>query len=563
MQKKKDYVIGIDFGTASVRSVLLDAHSGEQVAMAEFEYPRWKEGRYCDPSKNQFRQHPLDYMEGLEYNIKNMLEQVPTTVAVNIRSISIATTGSTPVAVDDRGLPLALHEAFKENPNAMFFLWKDHSALRESEELNTAVEHSEVDYLQFSGGAYSPEWYWAKFLYVVRNDTAVYHASYSWVEHCDWIPFLLTGGSRVSEIKRSVCAAGHKAMWANEHGGLPPKRFFTSLDPLLEKFELPFYTDVFTTDQVAGHLSTEWAEKLGLSTEVLIGVGALDAHVGSVGGQIAPFFLSKVIGTSTCDMLVVPNTPNDMGMVEGICGQVQDSIIPGMVGLEAGQAAFGDAFDWFKNLVSATAIDFIRQSEIPKGIKETLITDIGSNLLIQLGNQAKLLPIHAHAELALDWLNGRRSPLANPYLKGGFVNLNLGSDAVRMYHSLVEATCFGARKIVEHFVEKGIPIKGVIALGGVAKKADFVMQMMADVLGMPIKVHSSEQTCALGACMFATVVAGVHPNVEVAMEKLGNGFDAQYEPHMKKYRLFSKRYEQYKMLGRYMEKEFPDAYLEK
>lgn len=553
MKKNENYVIGIDYGTASVRSVLVDAHTGKEIAVGEFEYPRWKQGLYCDPSESRFRQHPLDYLEGLEATVKSITEEVSPEIAQKIRAISVDTTGSTPVAVDERGIPLALRDDFRENPNAMFFLWKDHSAIKEAEKINAHAENFKTDYLQYSGGIYSSEWYWAKLLYAVGADETVREACASWVEHCDWIPFLLTGGNQVEDIKRSVCAAGHKALWAKEHGGLPPKDFFVSLDPLMENFEYPFYSEVFRTDEAAGNLSAEWAKKLGLNTDVLVGIGAIDAHVGAVGGQIEPYYLSKVMGTSTCDMLVVPPTQKDIGLVPGICGQVHGSIVPDMLGLEAGQSAFGDAYAWFGDLITRTAKDAIARSDVGESIKLKIIADLESKTLKHLSEEAEKLSFDENSEMAIDWLNGRRTPDADPNLKGGFFNLDLGSDAPKMYRSLVEATCFGAKKIVEHYLERDIPIKGVIALGGVAKKSRFVMQMMADVLGMPIKVHRSEQTCALGACMFATVVAGLYPDVQEAMSALGQGFDTTYRPDPDKTGLYEKRYEKYKVVGRFLE----------
>ncbi|MEM7486886.1 MAG: ribulokinase [Bacteroidota bacterium] len=549
---KEHYVIGIDFGTASVRALLVDASTGAEIAVSEFEYSRWKKGLYCAPSKKQFRQHPLDYLEGLEYTIKDVVQKGSKDIRKNIRAISVDTTGSTPVAVDKNGTPLALKKEFSKNPNAMFFLWKDHTAIAEADEINRNAKNFEEDYLQYSGGIYSSEWFWAKLLHVLRHDKVVAKACHSWVEHCDWIPFLLTGGKDVDQIKRGVCAAGHKAVWAAEHGGLPRDEFFLKLDPLMQSLNHPLFTETFPTDTTAGNLCSEWAEKLGLSTKVLIGIGALDAHAGAVGGQIEPYYMSKVIGTSTCDMLVAPLS-DKLKVIQGISGQVTGSIIPGMAGLEAGQSAFGDAYAWFEKLLTETARLAIKNSTIDSDIKIGLLKEISSNLLNQLGKEASKIPVDEHSELALDWFNGRRTPNANPHVKGAFVNLDLGSNAASMYRALVEATCFGARRIVDHYIANEIPLKGIIALGGVARKSDFVMQTMADVLGLTIKVHRSEQTCAIGAAMFASVVAGIHPNIEKAMKVMGQGFDRIYQPNMKNNQILEKRYERYKAVGAFLE----------
>ena len=304
------------------------------------------------PSRNQFRQHPLDYVEGLEHTIKECLSKVPETVRSSVRAISVDTTGSTPVAVDRTGTPLALREEFSKNPNAMFVLWKDHTGTGEAAEINEHALKFDVNYLQYVGGIYSSEWFWAKLLHVLREDEKVRDACYSWVEHCDWIPFLLTGGTDVHSMKRGVCSAGHKALWAAEFGGLPPDSFFASLDPLLKGFTSRLFKETYTADKAAGKLSKEWASRLGLSENVTIGIGAFDAHMGAVGGQIEPGYLSKVMGTSTCDMMVASKADLNGKLVRGICGQVDGSVIPGMMGLEAGQSAFGDTYAWFKNVLT-------------------------------------------------------------------------------------------------------------------------------------------------------------------------------------------------------------------
>lgn len=552
MKKGDNYVIGIDYGTASVRSVLVDTYTGEEIAVSKFEYPRWKKGLYCDASKNQFRQHPLDYIEGLEHTIKDVVGRAGIRIARNIKAISVDTTGSTPVAVDKNGMPLALREEFAENPNAMFFLWKDHTSIKEAQEINRHAKKFDTDYLQYSGGIYSSEWFWAKLLHALREDKAVAKACYSWVEHCDWMPFLLTGGRDAKKIKRGICAAGHKALWAEEHGGLPKKQFFLTLDPLMKNLEYPLFTKTYPTDVACGNLCDEWARRLGLSTDILVGVGALDAHVGAVGGQIEPYHLSKVMGTSTCDMLVAPTTDN-LGVVQGICGQVTGSIVPGMIGLEAGQSAFGDAYAWFQELMTEMALKSIEDSDLDNNLKSKVRKAMTDGLLQKLGEEASRLPLNEDSELAVDWFNGRRTPNANPHVKAAFLNLNLGSNAARMYRALVEATCFGAKHIVDHFIENDVRLEGIIALGGVARKSDFVMQTMADVLGLPIKVHRSEQTCAMGAAMFASVIAGVHPNLTTAMKTIGHGFDKSYLPDLQNTLIHKRRYEQYKAIGQFIE----------
>jgi L-ribulokinase len=547
---KTDYCIGVDFGTDSVRSIIVDAHTGEEKASAVHFYARWRDGLYCDPTKNQFRQHPQDYIEGLEQSIKKCLAQAGNAVQANIVAISVDTTGSTPVAVDESGTPLALLPSFSDNPNAMFVLWKDHTAVKEAAEINAHAARYGGDYLRYVGGVYSSEWYWAKLLHTFRADERVYETAYSWVEHCDWIPFLLTGGQHVNAMKRSVCTAGHKGLWANEFGGMPPKEFFSSLDPRLSKVVESYPKTVYTASQSAGSISKEWAERLGIPPTALVGIGAMDAHMGAVGGQIESYYLSKVMGTSTCDMLVVPK--NELGdkVIKGICGQVDGSIIPGMIGLEAGQSAFGDIYAWFKQLLSWPLQHMlIKSDKMDVETTKKIIGDIQDGLLHELSKQAAALPLSEHAELSIDWLNGRRTPDANQTLKGMISGLSLGSNAPSIFYSLVESTCFGARKIVERFQEEGVPVKGLIGVGGIAQKSPFVMQMLADVMQMPLKIHKSEQTCALGAAMFAATIVGIYPSVEQAMETMGPGFGQEYRPNKTKKELLDSRYQLYNQLG--------------
>jgi len=551
------FVIGVDYGTDSVRSIIVNAANGAEIASSVFYYPRWKNGQFCQPVKNQFRQHPLDYVEGLEHTIKDCLKKAGKTVAAAVKGIAIDTTGSTPVAVDATGTPLALLPGFENNPNAMFVLWKDHTSTREAAEINSHATKFDINYLQFVGGIYSTEWFWAKLLHVLREDEAVRKACYSWVEHCDWIPFLLTGGTDVHAMRRGVCAAGHKALWAAEYGGLPPDSFFSSLDPLLKGFTQRLFKDTYTSDKPAGHLSAAWSERLGLSADVVVGVGAFDAHMGAVGGQIEPYHLSKVMGTSTCDMLVAPMADVKDTLVKGICGQVPGSVIPGMMGMEAGQSAFGDAYAWFRNTLSWPLDNLLSSSSlIDAALAGKLQQEIKDKIIAELSTQAAAFPVEEKDELAIDWLNGRRTPDANQLLKGALTGLSLGTDAPRLFKALAEATCFGAKAIVDRFNEQGIPVKGLIGLGGVAKKSPYIMQVMANVMNMPIRIHRSEQTCALGAAMFAATAAGIYPKVEDAMNAMGQGFDASYYPDKAFVGIYAKRYEQYARLGKFLEASY-------
>lgn len=543
--------------------MLVNAANGEEVATSVFYYPRWRDGLYCDPAANQFRQHPKDYLEGLEYTVRACLAQAGGNVSVHVKGISVDTTGSTPVAVDRTGTPLALTAGFEENPHAMFLLWKDHTSVREAAEINAHAQVFGGNYLQYVGGIYSSEWYWAKLLHTLRIDAAVRKACYTWVEHCDWIPFLLTGGQRADDIKRGVCAAGHKGLWSAAYDGYPPEEFFTSLDPLLKGYVQTLGRNAYTSAQAAGPLSPAWADRLGLPTDVVVGIGAFDCHMGAVGGQIEPYYLSKVMGTSTCDMMVIPRPDMENKLISGICGQVDGSILPGMIGLEAGQSAFGDVYAWYKKLLLWPVENLLEESSlITKETAQQLKAELGERLIATLAARAEQLPLDEHDELAVDWLNGRRTPDANQLLTGGVMGLNLGSDAPALFKAWVEATCFGAKAIADRFQYEGIPVKGIIGMGGVARKAPYVMQVMANVMNKRIRIHRSEQTCALGAAMFAATAAGIHPTVEVAMQAMGQGFDLTFEPQQATVAYYESRYKKYQAFGAMIEQSAQPAQAE-
>ncbi len=550
MNPAKRNIIGVDYGTDSVRSVLVNA-GGEQLGESVFNYPRWAGGRYCAPARNMFRHHPLDYLEGLEATIRSILSSVPSTEVAKVGAISVDSTGSTPAAVDRAGTPLALHAEFAENPNAMFILWKDHTAIREAEEINnTARSWGGIDFTKFVGGVYSSEWFWAKILHTLRTDEKIRSAAHSWVELCDWIPYVLTGAEDVSRMKRSRCAAGHKAMWHKDFEGLPSEEFLERIDPLLAGLRDRLFKDTYTADIPAGNLSGLWAEKLGLPRDVVVGVGAFDAHMGAVGAGIEPYHLCRVMGTSTCDMLVAPMEEVGDILVRGICGQVEGSVFPDMLGMEAGQSSFGDVYAWFRDVLMWPVEKLLSNSDfLETGQKERLLREAHRGIIPMLSGAAAKLEPGSFDIVALDWLNGRRTPDANQVLKGAIEGLNLASDAPLLFKSLVEATCFGAKMIVDRFVDEGVPIKGIIGTGGVARKAPYVMQTLADVLDMPIRITRSEQTCAIGAAMFGATAAGIHKDVYEAQRSMFEGFDRTYRPDAGRARIYATLYGRYKSLG--------------
>lgn len=548
------YTIGLDYGTDSVRSVIVNVETGEVAATSVFNYPRWKKGLYSDALNNRFRQHPKDYLEGLEFTITDALKQAPAEVAENVIAISVDTTGSTPVAVDERGTPLSMTPGFEENPNAMFVLWKDHTAIREADEINELARKWETDFTKYSGGIYSSEWFWAKILHIIREDAGVYRAAYSWVEHCDWIPALLTGNTNPKTLKRSRCAAGHKAMWHEEFEGLPSEKFLTALDPMLSGLRERLFRETYTCDAAAGTITEEWATKLGLSKNVIIGTGALDAHLGAVGAEIKPYYVSKVVGTSTCDMLIMPMEEAKDKLIRGISGQVDGSIVPGMLGLEAGQSAFGDIYAWFRKVLDWPLKNILSETRlVDENIRKKLIEETSDKIIAELSEEAAKIPPAESGIIALDWMNGRRTPDANQNLRGAIAGLNLGSDAPRIFRALVEATAFGTKAISDRFESEGVRIDGVVALGGVAKKSPFVMQVIADVLNMPIKVARSEQASALGSAMAAAVAGGIYSTLFEAQEKMGSGIETEYHPIPENAKAYSILYEKYVKFGELVE----------
>ncbi len=549
-------VIGADFGTDSVRLVLADAANGACVAEAVAEYPRWKQGLYCAPVEKRFRQHPLDHIESLEAAMTRLREQAAPAAWSAVRAICADATGSTPGPVDKEGFPLALRPEFAEDPDAMFWLWKDHSAAREADDINRALAiWKGPDYASFSGGTYSSEWFWSKILRALRSNPAVRRAAWTWVEHSDWIPAWLCGKREVADWSRNRCAAGHKAMWHEAWGGLPSEAFLSALDPVLSGLRARLYERTVTAEAVAGVLDADLALRWGLPGDVVVAAGAIDAHVGAIGGGIRPGDMLKIMGTSTCDMLVAEPDLISGRAIRGICGQVAGSILPGFEGLEAGQSAFGDAYAWLRDCILEPLDDFVSVTMDNYLAADTvrLLQAYKDTLLQRLSERAASLPLRVDAPLALDWLNGRRSPDVDPRLKAAFAGLDLSTGAVDLFSAIVEATAFGSRRILERFEEEGIPVARVMATGGVAKKSAYVMQVLANAMKRPVVVASSEQTVALGAAMLASVAAGLHPDLASAQEAMGAGIERVYTPDHKLAAHYDERYSRYLALGAFAE----------
>lgn len=537
--------IGIDFGSDSVRAIAVDLNNGEELTSSVMDYPRWSKHEFCDAKISQFRQHPLDHIESLEY----ILSQISDSLGkrkTDVIGIGVDTTGSSPMAIAKDGRALALHDAFKDNPNAMCILWKDHTSIKEAEEINALCHNgSGIDYTKFVGGVYSSEWFWAKILHTLRANSAVGENAYSWAEHCDWVTSILTGNYDVSTWKRSRCAAGHKAMWHESWGGLPSEDFLVMLDPILGGLRARLYAQTYTANEEAGKLCKEWADKTGLPEGISIAVGAFDAHLGAVGAGIQPYSFVRVMGTSTCDILTAPKEDINDLCVEGICGQVDGSVVEDLIGFEAGQSSFGDCFAWFEKLV---AWPIIHCDTLDDNQKQ----NIRKTILPNLSRAAEELSPGAGMDIVvLDWLNGRRTPFADQRVKSIISGLYLGVEAPHVYRALLEAAAFGARAIVEQFVNSGVQINDVVGIGGVSLKSPLLMQILADVLNMPIKIKASTQCCALGAALVGATASGYFTNTEEAMAKAASKDLKTYFPQPQNIEIYNQLYAKYLNLAEF------------
>jgi L-ribulokinase len=538
MPSVNKFVIGLDFGSDSVRAILLRVEDGFELKRTIELYERWGRREFCDPAAQRYRQHPLDHMEAMTRAVRGLFADGSCNPR-NVVGIGVDTTGSSPLPLGPDARPLGLYEDFANDPDALCVLWKDHTAVAEAEEINALCYSGRIpDYTRFVGGIYSSEWFWAKILHVHRASPKVQAAAASWVEFCDWIPALLAGVRDPKAIVRSRCGAGHKALWHPSFGGLPGRDFLSGLDQRLLSLPFPLFANPVPNDHAAGRLCPDWAQRLGLPEGVVIAVGAFDCHMGAVGAGITPYTLARVMGTSTCDILIAP--PHEVGdrLVRGICGQVPDSVLPDMIGFEAGQSSFGDVFAWYRDLIGWGAP-----------------AEAGDGLLKRLAEAAATLPPGANGVTALDWLNGRRTPDANQRVKAAIAGLDLAGDAPTVYRALVEATAYGGRAIIDRFEDEGIPVKAIVALGGIPKKSPLVMQVCADVFNRPIDVVASEECCARGAGIFAAAAAGEYRTSIEAKNAMQSAVETRYTPDPERAARYRDLFARYQALGAFAQEQ--------
>lgn len=528
------YSLGLDYGTNSVRALVVNVRNGREVGTAVWNYEHGDQGVLLSHDPLMARQQPLDYVKGAAVSIRKAMAQAKRTLPSfspgQIIGIGVDTTGSTPIPVDREGQPLAFKRRFSSHPAAMAWLWKDHTGFAEAEEITALARSIRPHYLARCGGVYSSEWFFSKVLHCKRTAPEVFDAAYLWVELADWIPAMLTGTEHPDRLAIGVCAAGHKAMFSDRWGGYPDGEFLSGLDPALSVLRERLRRKALASDRSVGGLSGEWAKVTGLREGIPVAAGAFDAHLGAVGAGVEPGTLVKIMGTSTCDVTVVPrDAPLDD--IPGLCGVVDGSVLPGYFGLEAGQSAVGDLFNWFVN--------YIR----PGGAAGTHY---------ELAAAASRLRPGESGLLALDWNNGNRTVLVDQRLTGLLIGQTLYTTPAEIYRALIEATAFGALAIIDRFEEYHIPVSQVVNCGGVAEKSPLTMQIYADVTGRPMKLSKSPQTCALGAAIAGAVVAGVgrggHKDFPSAQRSMTGLKQKTFRPNPAAHAVYKELYVLYKTL---------------
>jgi L-ribulokinase len=544
---KRRLVIGMDFGTDSVRAILADTSNGEEIASAACNYPRWAKGQYTDASKDQFRHHPLDYLESMTKAMTDVMASCDD--PSEVEAIAIDSTASTPCLVDEHLVPLSLHKGFEDNPDAMFIIWKDHTSAEEAKLITERCAEHNPNYACHMGNNFSPECFWSKVLHVLRGNDKLRANAFTAVELCDWIPIVLTGCSRLEDMKPSHCVAGAKHLWAEEWGGFPPESFFEGVDPLLVPILRNMPKANYSCAASAGNLCKEWASKFGLSESVKVGVGNIDSYSGAVGGGVAYKTMVMNMGTSACYMAVVPTEIMAGRIVDGVFGQVDDGLLEGTTGFEVGLSAFGDLLAWMRRLMSWPIDNLMPYLTADQKAKAE------DRILVKLTEEASKLPIREDAPVATDYFNGRRVPRPDGTLTGTIVGLKIASSPAEIFNALVEAIAFATKVILDFMDDNKVNIERLIAIGGVAQKSPFVMQKIADVTGRKIEVSESKHTGALGAAIHAAVIAGIYPTVEKAQAAMCQPIMSVFAPNEAHHKTLMSRYQKYLDIVDFTEKE--------
>jgi L-ribulokinase len=523
---KVSYTLGIDYGTNSVRAIVVDVTNGREIGSCVFDYPSGNQGILLDArDHNLARQHPGDYLIGLHKSVSGALDQAAKLAEFSVEhviGIGVDTTGSSPIPVDRNNVPLAMQAAWRGNLAAECWLWKDHTSHREAVRITQLAAEHRPQYIAKCGNTYSSEWFWSKVWHCLNSAPDVFDAAYSWVELCDFIPAVLAGVTNPREIKRGICAAGHKALYSDQWGGLPDNEFLSLLDPKLAELRDRLYEKAHDASASAGALCEEWAQKLGLPIGIPIAIGEFDVHYGAIGCGVDEGTLVKVIGTSTCDCAVVP-LDKPVADIPGICGIVPGAILPGYYGIEAGQSAVGDIFKWWVEGVCCG----------------------DAKLHAELTDEAAKLAPGQSGLLALDWNNGNRTVLVDPLLTGLILGQTLHTSRAEIYRALIEATAFGARAIIGRIAEYGVPVQRVVCAGGIAEKNSMLMQIYADITGCTMQVAGSSQACALGSAISAAVLAGAHADFQCAQKAMSSLKDVSYRPIPKNQAVYDRMFTLY------------------
>ena len=549
------YVMGLEFGTDSCRALLVNALTGEEIDTEVAYYPRWMQGLYTDKQQAQFRHHPKDYLETLQSTVCAITSRHPEE-ARRVKGLALDTTASTVCMADRQGRPLALQEKYAEEPDAMFVIWKDHTGHEEADHINALLEKSEVNYAKFTGNNYSAECFWAKVWHMLRGGRIDPADAWTAIEVCDFIPALLSGYKDASEIKQGHCVTAAKWMWSEEWGGYPPEEFFNALDPILIPLRSHLSQQNYGAHQCVGHLCAQWAQTLGLPEGIAIGAGNVDSHSGAVGGGIQYGTMVMNLGTSACYMSVMPKEEMGGRIVDGVFGQVDGSILDGMVGFESGLSAMGDVFAWFKSLMSWPIKSLLGHTEtIDAGTRGQLAAEMEERILGQLSEEAEKLHITVASPLATDWFNGRRSPFSDHSLKATITSMDLSTSAADIYYALAEATAFATKRVIDHLQKFGVVIDKLIGIGGIAQKSPLMMQLIADVLERDLPISDCKQAGAMGSIIHAATVAGIYPSVTAAQDALCRPCSRIYKPNAQRTALLLKRYQRYLDLGGFTEKE--------